>query len=142
MEHHNAVAKKKWPTEILDDVDENLCHWLCVFVSEIWKDNGKEYTPKSITQILSGLQRFIDSKCQPDNPVKLCDPSSHQFRALRSVLDWLFWELHRSFNFIYIHSWNIKVALLQRYKLLYIYIINIYTIKINCYFNMFVNSNQ
>ena len=29
LEHHNAVAEKKCPTEILDDVDENLCHWLC-----------------------------------------------------------------------------------------------------------------
>ena len=27
LEHHNAVAEKKCPTEILDDVDENLCHW-------------------------------------------------------------------------------------------------------------------
>ena len=35
LEHHNAVAEKKCPTEIFDDVDENLCHWLCVFVSEI-----------------------------------------------------------------------------------------------------------
>ena len=59
------------------------------------KDNGEEYTPRSMTQILSGLQRFINSKRQPDNQVKLCDPSSHQFRALHSVLDRLFRELHR-----------------------------------------------
>ena len=26
LEHHNAVAEKKCPTEILDCVDENLCH--------------------------------------------------------------------------------------------------------------------
>ena len=39
LEHHNAVAEKKCPTEILDDLDENLCHWLCVFVLEIRKDN-------------------------------------------------------------------------------------------------------
>lgn len=48
LENHNAVDEKKCPTEILDDVDENLCHWLCVFVSEILKDNGEEYTPKAI----------------------------------------------------------------------------------------------
>ena len=76
-------------------MDENLCHWLCVFVLEIRKDNGEEYTPRSMTQILSGLQRFINSKRQPDDQVKLCDPSSHQFRELHSVLDWLFRELHR-----------------------------------------------
>ena len=26
LEHHNAVAEKKCPTEILNDVEENLCH--------------------------------------------------------------------------------------------------------------------
>ena len=97
LEHHNAVAKKKCPTEILDDVDENVCHWLCVFMSEIRKDNGEEYTPRSMTQILSGLERFINSKCQPDNQVKLCDPSSHQFRLQRA--SWIgFFKIY-----IYIH---------------------------------------
>ena len=75
-------------------MDENLCHWLCVCMLEIRKDNGEEYTPRSMTQILSGLQRYINSKRQPNNQVKLCDPSSHQFRELHSVLDRLFRELH------------------------------------------------
>ena len=64
------------------------------YVSEIGNDNEEEYTPKSMTQILSGLQRFINLKRQPDNQVKLCDPSSHQFREPHSVLDWFFRKLH------------------------------------------------
>ena len=46
LEHHNAVAEKKWPTEILDDADENLCHWLCVFGQKLEKITEKniQYT--------------------------------------------------------------------------------------------------
>ena len=98
LEHQNVVAEKKCPTEILNDVDENLCHWLCVFVLEIRKDNREEYTPRRMTQILSGLQRFINSKRQPDNQVKLCDPSSHQFRELHSVFDWHFQDIVCGFH--------------------------------------------
>ena len=36
-----------------------LCHWLCVFVKEARRVDGKPYTPRSLSQLLSGIQRFI-----------------------------------------------------------------------------------
>ena len=51
IEQHNAIAENKSPVDILKDEPENLAHWLCVFVSEICKDEGDFYTPRSITEI-------------------------------------------------------------------------------------------
>ena len=58
IEQHNAIAKNKCPVDILKDEPENLAHWLCVFVSEICKDDGDFYTPRSITQNLGGCSVF------------------------------------------------------------------------------------
>ena len=58
IEQHNIIAENKCPVDILKDEPDNLAHWLCVFVNEIRKDDGDFYTPRSITQILGGLQRF------------------------------------------------------------------------------------
>ena len=33
-----------------------ICEWLCKFITETRKSNGKEYTPRSLHLILSGLQ--------------------------------------------------------------------------------------
>ena len=52
--HHNAVAEKIFPTE---DVSVSVIG----YVFSRWKirnDNREEYTPRSVTQILSGLQRL------------------------------------------------------------------------------------
>ena len=46
-----------------------LCHWLCVFVKEVRRDDGKPYTPRSFSQLLSGIQRFINSKRAPTQPL-------------------------------------------------------------------------
>ena len=58
IEQHNAIAENKCPVDILKDEPENLAHWLCVFVSEIRKDDGDFYTPRSITQNLGGCSVF------------------------------------------------------------------------------------
>ena len=45
---------------------KDLCHWLCVHVSELRKVDGSEYTPRSIYQFVSGLQEYINE--QRENP--------------------------------------------------------------------------
>ena len=91
IEQHNAIAENKCPVK---DEPENLAHWLCVFVSEIRKDDGDFYTPRSITQILGSLQRFLNESRPPDNHVRICDPSNPHFKQVHMVLDRLFHELH------------------------------------------------
>ena len=79
--------------DIWKDEPENLAHWLCVFVSEIRKDDGDFYTPGRFTQILGGLQRFLNESRPPDNHVRICDPSNPHFKQVHVVLDRLFREL-------------------------------------------------
>ena len=43
---------------LLDDT-ATLCHWSCVFCKEARREDGEPYTPRSITQLLSGIQRYI-----------------------------------------------------------------------------------
>ena len=94
IEQHNAIAENKCPVDILKDEPENLAHWLCVFVSEIRKDDGDFYTPRSITHILGDLQRFLNECRPPENHVRICDPSNPHFKQVHLVLDRLFRELH------------------------------------------------
>ena len=61
-EERNECNDEKCLIEVLctNDMAE-LCHWLCVFVKEGRHDDGQPYTPHSLTQLLSGIQRFINS---------------------------------------------------------------------------------
>ena len=50
----------------------------CVSISELCKEDGSEYTPRSIAQYIAGLQRYIiDEK---GVQVKLADPDNSVFR--------------------------------------------------------------
>ena len=69
------LIEKKCPTEILHDVDKNLCHWLCCLVSEIRKDNGEEYTIKEYDANTVWFATFYQLET-PVNQVKLCDKHS------------------------------------------------------------------
>ena len=54
--------KSKCPHDILMTEDiEALCHWLCILVMEVRKESGDPYTPRSIVQLMSGLNRKISS---------------------------------------------------------------------------------
>ena len=45
-----------------------LCHWLCAFCKEARREDGKVYTPRSITQLQSGIQQYIREKVQIFGP--------------------------------------------------------------------------
>ena len=77
--------------------DALLCRWLCLFVTEARQSNGKSYTPRSISQLLTGLQRYINSRRDPHEArLRLTDPSSAAYRELHNVLQRLYRELHKS----------------------------------------------
>ena len=77
---------------ITDDHDE-LCRWLCVCVNETRTESGEEYTPRSITLFIGGLQCYITS--EKGERIRLCDPENPSFKPLHRVLDNRFRELHR-----------------------------------------------
>ena len=94
LQHRNKQSPHdKCPEDILlsDDM-EALCKWLCVCVCEMRKEDGSEYTPRSIAQLIAGVQRYIS--LQKDRPVRLSDPNNPSFQALHRTLDNRFKQLH------------------------------------------------
>ena len=95
-EHNEQCADNQCPAEILcmDDMSL-LCHWLCIFVKELRRENGEPYTPRSISMLLCGLQRFINSKKLPSElMMKLIDSSHRSFKELHNVIEHCYRELH------------------------------------------------
>ena len=62
------------------DAYKNLCHWLCVSVTELRKEDGGEYTPRSIAQYIVGMQQYISEL--KGVPVRLVDPGYTVFRQV------------------------------------------------------------
>jgi len=46
------------PEDVLKTAEDNiLCEWLCKYVTETRKSDGKEYIPRSLSLLPGGLQR-------------------------------------------------------------------------------------
>ena len=92
-QQRNEHSDEKVPEGILlTDNHEDLCHWLCVSITKLHKEDGGEYTPRSITQYIAGIQCYITD--QKNAPIRLVDPCNCAFQLLHQVLDNQYWELH------------------------------------------------
>ena len=81
-----------YPHNILMTEDEEaLCHWLCIFVVEVTKESEDPYTPRSIMQLMSGLNRKISLN---ESVVYIMDYKCPSFQPLHTVLDNLFRSHH------------------------------------------------
>ena len=65
-----------------------------MIVSEVKKNDGKDYTTTSITQILAGLQCFMNEKRSVDDHIRICDAANIEFKVLHHGLDHRFRDLH------------------------------------------------
>ena len=93
FQQRNASCGDKVPESILlSDNHEDLCHWLCVAINKLRKEDGSEYTPRSISQYIAGIQCYITN--QKGVPVKLVDPTNRVFQPLHQALDNRYRELH------------------------------------------------
>ena len=72
-------------------VAEDLNYWLARFVAEVRNQGGKPYTPRSIHQILCGLQRHMLSKTR--TAPKILDKDDPRFIEFRSAVDNVFRKL-------------------------------------------------
>ena len=70
---------------------EKLCDWLCKFITEARKADGKEYTPRSLYLLLCALQRHI-REVRPSEDTNLFQQPI--FRPLKNVCDAVFKQLH------------------------------------------------
>ena len=63
FQQRNARCIDKVPENIiLSDNHEDLCHWLCVAINKLRKEDGSEYIPRSISQYIAGIQRYITNQ--------------------------------------------------------------------------------
>ena len=93
MSQRNKQSRDQCPPDLLmTDDGELLCMWLCVFVTELRKSDGSEYTPRSIAQLLGGSQCHINA--EKKEPSKIVDGRSPIFKDLHAVLDRRYRELH------------------------------------------------
>ena len=70
---------------------EEICKWLCKFITETRKTDGKEYMPHSLYLILAGLQRHM-RQLYPAKDINFWQQPV--FWPLRNVCDAVFSQLH------------------------------------------------
>ena len=88
---NEACPNDLCPGNILcSDNKEDLCDWLCKFVTETRKSDGAEYTPRSLYLLLSGLQRHIRQVKSEEINIFQDTP----FKPLKNVCNSIFKKLH------------------------------------------------
>ena len=76
---------------LASDDHQELCNWLCKFITEVRKADGGQYTPRSIYLLLSGVQQHI-RKMRPTEEINFSQDIV--FRPLRNVCDAVYKRLH------------------------------------------------
>ena len=85
--------KNKCPENLLEKpVATDLNRWICRFIDEARRKDGAPYPPKTIHQLLCGLQRYMLDHT-PDAP-KFMDQKDVHFRDIRGTCDTVFRKLH------------------------------------------------
>jgi hypothetical protein len=85
-------GQKVCPADLLENpVVEDLNYWLARFVAEVRSQDGKPYTPRSIHQILCGLQRYMTSN-SPTAP-KILSKDDRRFIDFHSAVDHVYRRL-------------------------------------------------
>ena len=71
----NVSAEEQCPVDLVQKPDPKLLHfWLCRFVTEVWKNDGLPYPPRSV-HFLAGLQRTV-LEVSPNAPKVFDQPDS------------------------------------------------------------------
>ena len=92
-----VLCQKKWISGEVDNcilladiegseilVKQNFAYALCRYITEVQKDNGKEYPPNSLRDLLYCLQMYLETKRVY---WKLIDKTDDQFMDVAMVLD-------------------------------------------------------
>ena len=86
------AGKTSTPDDVLCGPDAKVvCEWLCRFFSEVRKTDGNPYCPRSLSSLLAGLHRHVQS-ISPYS-LKIQD-SEGDFKPLHVLLENLYRELH------------------------------------------------
>ncbi len=84
--------ERRCPEDLLEKGDiEKLNDWISRFVAEVRNKKGERYPPRSIHQILAGLQRYMVDK-NPTSP-KFLNKAETCFREIRGTCDSVYRDL-------------------------------------------------
>ena len=89
----SGEPQKSYREILFTDNAEELSHWLCTYVKETRKENGGEYTPKTLYMLIAGLQLEMYLHKQSDRVFNVF--SDAQFEGFRNVCDHEFRRLHQ-----------------------------------------------
>ncbi|XP_053390761.1 zinc finger MYM-type protein 2-like [Mercenaria mercenaria] len=79
--------------EDIGDLDDSMINfWGQRFIMEVKRQDGKDYPPNTLTQIVSGLQRYLTTICNRNNINFFREGS--QFSEFRRCIDTRMKELH------------------------------------------------
>ena len=88
-----AGKEHQCPEDLLENpVPERLNYWLSRFVNEARNQKGEPYPPRSLHQILAGLQRYMIEK-SPNTP-KFLDHNNSVYNQLHKTCDSVYRDLH------------------------------------------------
>ena len=94
MEHHNSSGQEKVPDDWLLCKDAELVSkWMCTFVQETQKENGKAYPPSTIRALVAAFQRQMTENKLGFN---LLDKMDLQSRDPHNTLDTLCVSLRKN----------------------------------------------
>ena len=96
FESWRVARNRKYPNEqcppnVLCSTEDEMCNWLCKYISEMCKVDGTECTPRSLYLLLAGLQRYI-RKQNPSKDLNIFQDSV--FKPVKHVCDSIFKRLH------------------------------------------------
>ena len=91
--HRDSNEKSTFEDDVLlTDDSQLLCSCLCTYVMETRKENGDPYPPKTIYNLLAGVQRYMrENKSTVFN---IMDTKEPDFRPLHNTIDYFFRKLH------------------------------------------------
>ena len=101
LKNFNAWAKNRAaidsgqapPPDLLASHDADVvCRWLCRYVMETRREDGKVYPPATIRNLVSGLNRILQEN---KAPFSVLDRHDLRFRKLHNTLDTVSSNLHR-----------------------------------------------
>ena len=92
IEERNKLGAEKCPSDVLENPDVAvLDKWLSAFVVEVRCEDGQQYPPNTINQLLAGLWRQVRSKT-PNAP-NFMNRKDHRFGQLNGAISSVFRKL-------------------------------------------------
>ena len=86
-----SLGHKLPPDNVLCSPDAKmLCEWLCRFFTEVRKSDGSPYCPRTLSSVLAGVQRYIQTTSPRLH--KIMDQEG-DFKPLHVLLENLYKEL-------------------------------------------------